>query len=186
MYCPKCSQQQSSDEMRFCPRCGFALAGVAMLMDNDGVIPQPGRPSVQTLPSSRKKIMAESAIFTAIAWVVLIVATFWFDYGGAFESLAKIAAVLFFFLGLIGLLRFLYGFLFAKDVILQPALNAFPNLAPQGAMGEAPRRAALPVQRDLAATDYPRRGNTKEMMPQPSVTEHTTKLLEEPPIERSD
>ena len=24
--------------MRFCPRCGFALAGVAMLMDNDGVI----------------------------------------------------------------------------------------------------------------------------------------------------
>jgi hypothetical protein len=84
------------------------------------------------------------------------------------------------------LLRFLYGFLFAKDVIAQPALNAFPNPAPQGAMGEAARRAALPAQRDLAATDYPRRGNTKEMMPQPSVTEHTTRLLDELPDDRVD
>ncbi len=69
MYCPKCSQLQSSDEMRFCPRCGFALAGVAMLVDNDGVIPQlTGNPR-QTLPSSRKKVMTESAVFTAIAWL---------------------------------------------------------------------------------------------------------------------
>src|SRR5918911_3778366 len=29
MYCPNCGQQQISDEMRFCPRCGLALSGLA-------------------------------------------------------------------------------------------------------------------------------------------------------------
>src|SRR4026208_961190 len=29
MYCPKCGQQQISDEMRFCSRCGQALSGLA-------------------------------------------------------------------------------------------------------------------------------------------------------------
>jgi hypothetical protein len=170
--------------MRFCPRCGFALAGVGLLMENDGVIPQTGGPTIQTLPSSRKKIMAESAIFTVTCWLVLILATAWFDAGGPFESLAKLAAILFFFLGLIGLLRFLYGFLFAKDVIIQPVPAPFANLPPKGAM-DAPRRAALSAQPDLA-TDFPRRGNTKEMLSQPSVTEHTTRLLEEPNTDRSD
>src|SRR5689334_7647741 len=29
MYCPNCGQQQVSDEMRFCSRCGLALTGLA-------------------------------------------------------------------------------------------------------------------------------------------------------------
>src|SRR5215470_5782169 len=29
MYCPNCGQQQISDEMRFCSRCGLALSGLA-------------------------------------------------------------------------------------------------------------------------------------------------------------
>src|SRR5215216_1228543 len=29
MYCPNCGQQQVSDEMRFCSRCGLALSGLA-------------------------------------------------------------------------------------------------------------------------------------------------------------
>lgn len=172
--------------MRFCSRCGFALAGVAMLVENDGVIPQLTAVPGQTIPSSRKKVMTESGIFIAIAWAVAIVGTFWFDAGGPFETVAKIATLLFFLLGLIGLLRFLYGFLFVKDSIDQPARSTFTNITSQGAMSEAPRHSALPGQRDLAASDYPRRGQTKEMVPQPSVTENTTRLLEEPPTNGSD
>lgn len=185
MYCPKCSQLQPSDEMRFCSRCGFALSGVAILVENDGVIPQlTGKPS-QKLPSSRKKVMAESAIFTGIAWTLLIFATLAFDFGGPFEMLAKVAALLFFFLGLVGLLRFLYGFVFVKDMVGQPTHDALPARS-QGALGEIPRRAALPAQRDVPVGDYPRRGQTKEMLPQPSVTEHTTRLLSELPTDRSN
>ena len=29
MYCPNCGQQQISEEMRFCSRCGLALSGLA-------------------------------------------------------------------------------------------------------------------------------------------------------------
>ncbi len=29
MYCPNCGQQQVSEEMRFCSRCGLALSGLA-------------------------------------------------------------------------------------------------------------------------------------------------------------
>ena len=185
MYCPKCSQLQPSDEMRFCSRCGFALSGVAILVENDGVIPQlTGKPG-QALTSSRKKVMAESAIFTAIAWMLLIFATLAFDYGGPFEILAKVAAILFFFLGLVGLLRFLYGFLFVKDMAGQPMHDAFPATS-QGALVETSRRAGLPSQRDVPLADYPRRGHTKEMLPQPSVTESTTRLLDEFPIARED
>jgi hypothetical protein len=124
--------------------------------------------------------MVESAIFTLVCWAVLIVATPWFDFGGAFESMAKIAALLFFLLSMIGLLRFLYGFLFMKDVIVQPVPNAFAGVAAAGFMAETPRHAALNPQREAAVTDFPRRSNTQEMMPQPSVTENTTRLLEEP------
>lgn len=186
MFCPKCSQLQSSDEMRFCSRCGFPLVGVAMLVEKDGVIPQLLETPGQTVPSARKKLMTESAIFTAIPWAVALAATLLFDVGGRFENVAKIAALLFALLGLVGLLRFLYGFLFVKDLVDQPERNAFRNIASQGAMGEAPRRAALPAQRALPATDYSRRANTKEMAPQPSVTENTTRLLEEPPFDRGD
>ena len=28
MYCPNCGQQQVSEEMRFCSRCGLALSGL--------------------------------------------------------------------------------------------------------------------------------------------------------------
>jgi predicted amidophosphoribosyltransferase len=37
MFCPKCNQQQASDEMRFCARCGFPLSAVADLIAHNGV-----------------------------------------------------------------------------------------------------------------------------------------------------
>lgn len=35
MYCPKCSQQQASDHVRFCSRCGFQLNIVKELLATD-------------------------------------------------------------------------------------------------------------------------------------------------------
>lgn len=34
MYCPQCSQQQATGEMRFCSRCGFPLKIVSQLVAN--------------------------------------------------------------------------------------------------------------------------------------------------------
>ena len=37
MYCPKCGQQQVSEEVRFCARCGFTLAAVKAGLAGDEV-----------------------------------------------------------------------------------------------------------------------------------------------------
>ncbi len=39
MYCPQCGQQ-ISDELHFCPRCGFALDGVAKIIAAGGTLPE--------------------------------------------------------------------------------------------------------------------------------------------------
>jgi len=35
MFCPKCSQAQPADDLRFCPRCGFPLVAVKELLGRD-------------------------------------------------------------------------------------------------------------------------------------------------------
>jgi hypothetical protein len=40
MYCPKCSQQQASDNVRFCSRCGFQLNVIKELLASDST-PKP-------------------------------------------------------------------------------------------------------------------------------------------------
>jgi len=35
MFCPKCSQVQSAEDLRFCPRCGFPLAAVRELLGRE-------------------------------------------------------------------------------------------------------------------------------------------------------
>ncbi|MCA1591434.1 MAG: hypothetical protein LC754_02015 [Acidobacteria bacterium] len=39
MFCPQCSQQQLSNDVRFCSRCGFALGAVARVLESGGVLP---------------------------------------------------------------------------------------------------------------------------------------------------
>ena len=167
MYCPKCSQQQLAEDLRFCSRCGFPLAGVAFLLEKDGLIPQLAVPET---PGRRGKVIKESWILTLASWAVALLTTAAWDWGGQFETVAKVGALIFFLLGLIGLLRFVYAFLFVKDVPPSGAEPAFPVAA---------RRAALPSPQDVPLTDYPQRPNTREMIPRGSVTENTTKLLDE-------
>jgi hypothetical protein len=126
-------------------------------------------------------MMGESLILTAIAWATVLLATFWFDAGGPFENLAKASALLFAVVGLVGLIKFLHAFLFANDRTDQPSLDALQDVASVRTPLYGQNRAALPPQQSVPASDYPRRANTKEMAPRPSVTENTTRLLDDEP-----
>ncbi len=182
MYCPKCSQQQTSNETRFCSRCGFPLEGVNLIVDNGGLIPLLENHPDQKPHSSRGKMIRESIYLTLIAWVVALVATMALDAGGPVENIAKVAALVFFFVGLIGLLRFIYAFLFVRETAPPLAQRASPSGSPTRSASPALKesaRAALPPQHAVPVSDYPRRPNTKEMVPRPSVTENTTRLLED-------
>ena len=39
MYCPQCGQQQLSDNLRFCSRCGFPLEVVLQILGTGGMLP---------------------------------------------------------------------------------------------------------------------------------------------------
>jgi hypothetical protein len=97
--------------------------------------------------------------------------TFWFDASGIYEGIAKIGAVTFFMLGFVGLFRFLYAFLFLK-------MDTAENKRKQRSVTEA-KPAQLPPQQTVPISDFPRRPNTREMARQPSVTENTTRFLDE-------
>ncbi|HET6670440.1 MAG TPA: hypothetical protein VFH15_09430 [Pyrinomonadaceae bacterium] len=167
MYCPKCSQQQLAEDLRFCSRCGFPLTGVALLLENDGLISQLAVPET---PGQRGKMIKESWIVTLASWAVALLTTLAWDWGGSLESVAKVGSLIFFLLGVMGLLRFVYAFLIVKDGSASAAAPAFPA---------NPGRAALPSPQDIPLTDYPQRKNTREMIPRGSVTENTTRLLDE-------
>ena len=167
MYCPKCSQEQPSESLRFCSRCGFPLAGVAVLLGNDGTLPQPEQSSRNS--SQRAQIIKESVLFTFGAWTITVVAMMLWNWGGAIETAAKVGALIFFLLGIIGLLRFVFAFLFVKVGDSKAEDRAFPAV---------PRRESLPPPQAVPLSDYPR-ANTREMVPRVSVTENTTRLLDE-------
>jgi hypothetical protein len=162
--------------MRFCSRCGFTLNGIALVLENNGIIPQVVPEPHQIVRPSRNRIMTESALLTAFCWAVAFAATFWFSAHGSGEVIAEMTSLLFFVLGLIGLIRFLYGFLFAKDVGKTASTFAH-NQVPSGEK----HRGALPPQQSIPISDYPLRVNTKEMAPRMSVTENTTRLLDDQP-----
>ena len=168
MFCPKCSQAQASDEMRYCSRCGFPLETVTLLLNSDGVLPGPVK---TTRRSHRSRVATESLILTVFSWAVAMLCTFWFDASGIHEGIAKIGAATFFMLGFVGLLRFLYAFLFLK-------MDTAEKKSPLRSVAEA-KPAQLPPQQTVPISNLPRRPDTREMAHQPSVTENTTRLLEE-------
>lgn len=171
MYCPKCSQQQLSEDLRYCSRCGFPLEPVGLLLSNNGVLPQPPTAS-PTL--SRSRVIRESLIMTVVAWLLGLGATFWFDAGGPFEVIAKVGALVFFLLGLIGLGRFVYAFMLFRDspeIKLEvPAVNVTTRDR---------TTQALPQPQQVPVSDWQRSENTKEIVGRPSVTEGTTRLLKD-------
>src|SRR6266404_2999755 len=39
MYCPRCGQEQATDSMRFCSRCGFAKQGALLMLIGAILVP---------------------------------------------------------------------------------------------------------------------------------------------------
>ncbi len=178
MYCPRCSRGQSLEEMRFCSRCGFPLAGVATLLDNSGIIPKLASDPAQP-PKRRSGIIRESVFLTLLAWAIGLASTLLWDVGGPFESVAKVGSLVFFILGLVGLLRFLYAFMFVKDTVQSPLQTTVPGAPYSRTVAESPTRTALPSTQSVPVSDYAPRIKTKEIVSPPSVTENTTRLLDD-------
>ena len=176
MFCPKCSQPQPAEDLRFCPRCGFQLEGVALLVANGGVWPAPVEPTpAQALTPRRRgmrqggKLMLAGAALTPILGILAGVT--W----GAGE-VALLGVIIF----IAGLARLLYAAIFqdshpdaqpgALPPSRQPAVPLFQPAQP---------RASLPQHQASAPESFRRRDKAELVAPPASVTENTTRLLDE-------
>lgn len=69
MHCPRCGQQQVSNETRFCARCGLPLGAIADVLANNGEIPYRS-----VLPASAGSLLTRKngLIFTGFWFLVML------------------------------------------------------------------------------------------------------------------
>lgn len=181
MFCPQCGQQQISDAVRFCSRCGFQLGRVSAMLASGGALLPSGASQEGTLPeSSRRKGMRQGGIMLLFGIFLMPMFAILHELLGTPDKLPLIGVL--FFMG--GLLRLIYALAFEEGPVRRKNLSAQYAYAPPpvpGRFGMQGRGAGeLPPAQGSPAQSYvPPRVNTSEIGYQPSVTESTTRLLDE-------
>ena len=177
MFCPKCGQQQLSDEVRFCSRCGLALMGVAGLFEADGQtaagLQTPAAGFTARQRGTRKGLLVISGGFAFVLLTLLLTAI----HEDFFDLLPLAALVIF-----VGLMRTLYAVLLEDDAAAHRAAKQAAKR--MTVIESAGGQRELPPAHSIAASEFAARrrhtGHTTEIDAQPpSVTEGTTRLLEE-------
>ena len=178
MYCPKCSQEQISEEVRFCSRCGFSIAAVRELIASGNVVTAPGS-SAQADPRS----CGQKAVRRG-AWIMLgsLGFTLFVAFMTAIDDDFAALLILPFLAFIIGILHVFYGaFLAEKRAKKRAAAKAQADFMMPEQFSTHTRNPELPPARMTPVESFTgKRGETAEMIqPRPSVTENTTRLLEE-------
>jgi hypothetical protein len=186
MHCPKCGQQQVSDEMRFCSRCGFALGTVSELLLTGGILPEPETESFAARFSGRKRGKRLGLLLMLTGFVLAIIAGIINDSltndplnapGLAGKLVLFSPAII---IGVAGFVRFLYAWLLETNLKsgTSPAIARSAQM--KSALNVAEDHVALAASNSVPAPNFgAKRGDTTEMVNAPSVTENTTKLLDQ-------
>jgi hypothetical protein len=168
MFCPRCGQQQISDEVRFCPRCGLSLAQVPALLAS-GVAATPAAESPRVARTQKRLGIRRGAklmFFSAVLFPIFLALSI------AFDSPGPLVVPLTVFLA--GGAWLLYFALFGEET---PHANEAKGSKEFRDSRTAP---ALPPSTFVPASGFgQRRANTADMAQPPSVTEQTTRLLDE-------
>ena len=180
MYCPQCGQQQVSDNLRFCSRCGFQLEGVLYLLGAGGTLPVHMQSAGGGEMSPRRKGVRQGAVLL-LGGTVLVPALGVlnsFTHGpNLLDILVPLAAIIF-FIG--GLMRMLFAAVFEEGAGSRG--HTFPSSyappPPPGQVSGVQHSSMLPPAPANAASGWRSRPNTSEIRQPSSVTEHTTRLLD--------
>ncbi len=164
--------------MRFCARCGFLLEGAMILLAHNGMLPRYESAGGETKISPRRKGVKQGVLLFLIGVVLVpllaVFASFApFRISLAFEFFAKAAAILC-FVG--GPLRTLFAALFEEGA--PPRQFVPPSAYTSPAIPPPVRVTALPQANATPTAGWRIRPQTAEMVAPPSVTDHTTRLLE--------
>ncbi len=172
MYCPQCGQQQASESLRFCSRCGFPVEGVLTLIANGGNL-GPYLGANQGRSARARGVRQGAALFLLGILIVPILAVFYNTAGGSFWELMLPLSAIICFVG--GLMRMLFAAVFEES---RPSVRVMPTAyAPPMVGMPAPAQALPPATANPGAVWRPRTA-TSELARPPSVTENTTRLLD--------
>jgi hypothetical protein len=173
MFCPKCSQQQISDETRFCSRCGFQLNVVKALLASDDA---PQNAEIQKADRSlRKRDMTIGA--AVMFFFALVAAAITVDMPSSHSARIILLVVAWLILTLLINIKPIIQYFLRADNSASatddfPASKAFSRFTSRD-------KNALPEARGTPAADLVMPNlNTAEMIKPPSVTENTTNLLD--------
>lgn len=168
MFCPKCGQQ-ATETTRFCSRCGLALSGLAEWLAAGGSPAARGDEAPAPPPASprRKGIRrgAKLMFWSVVLFPVFLVLGLLID-----EPAPLIVPITIFF---VGLCLMLYARLFGAEM---PPARSWQHGPP--AFGAGHGGGALPAFNAGINSTGAQPVRTAELVRPPSVTEHTTRLLD--------
>jgi hypothetical protein len=181
MHCPRCGQQQVSEDIKFCSRCGFPLGLVSEVLAHGGFLPE-----LADLQNKDKKWLSRSfGLKLSLLWF-LVVCFILVPLSAITKAPPEIIAGLS-IIGFCGALVItVLSFLFLQNEKKYPQMqNELPNAkATAQYLGGQQNQSALPPQTSQPVSSYmpPAAGSWKapdtgEIVPN-SVTEGTTKLLQ--------
>lgn len=163
MYCPKCSQQQISEEMRFCSRCGFPLGGVRELIVSGA--------GTSVNPYYRPFRGMRQGLWWMLAGIPL---SFFIALLTAVDDDFAVFFIVPLLIFIVAFIRMVYsGFIQGRKA--RAKSEAISSLT-----SGMPAPAELPPARAVPASNLTQpRVQTSEIIQPPSVTENTTRLLDE-------
>ena len=177
MYCPRCSQQQVSEETKFCSRCGFPLGLVSEILSHGGFLPQ-----LAELYKDKKLLTRRNGLLFSLFWFLIFMLLLPLaGISGAPEKVVGAMAII----GTMGAVIMMI----ASMLLLKKEPKPFELLNRELPVGNihnlhSTQPNALPPQQSQPAQSYvPPAGtwkapDTGEFARPSSVTEGTTKLLE--------
>lgn len=175
MHCPRCGQQQVSEDIKFCSRCGFSLGLVSEILANGGVLPQ-----LVDLHKSKGIFTKRNGIIFGGLWMFiwLLFITPLVAIGNPHSDAPAVTSII----GLMGgILIMLLSAFFLKSTPKGTSINYSNAVSNQ--LKQPNNQQALPPQQSISTEEYvsPKMSGwreTNDLVQPPSVTDNTTKLLE--------
>lgn len=168
MFCPKCGQQQIADYTKFCSRCGLAISGLGEYVAGGASLTLHKGTQALAVNSPKSIVTRRGA---KVMFLSAVLGPLFFGLCFLADSPGPLLVPLSIFLA--GLSWILYAQLFGEATA--PAANQ-PSQPSQ--LGAVPGAAALTQAAKLQLNSGRGQGGTAEMVSPPSVTEHTTRLLD--------
>ena len=178
MHCPRCGQQQVSNDTKFCSRCGFQLGLVAELLNHGGFLPQ----LAELYKGKGSWFTRKNGVIFSLLWFIFFVMMVPAFFGIADADDAAGVSAVFGLFTTIMLLVVSLAFLKKPTRAFELPGGDINAARPAHLYGGVPMQELPPQQTQPAASYMPPEGGwrapeTGDLQRPASVVEGTTKLL---------